>query len=119
VTDLTASAGAPAMPKFTAALMRLWPHGNKVVPNLLQGIIASAPIVFPKYGVNPDLAICHAMAQFSEECGCGLEMQENMNYSPARLLEVFPTHFNHSQAIEMAHQLRLIADQGTHTTNTA
>ena len=51
------------------------------------------------------------MAQFSEECGCGGEMQENMNYSAARLLEVFPTHFNHSQAIEMAHQPRLIADQ--------
>ena len=55
--------------------------------------------------------MCHAMAQFSEESGCGSEMQENMNYSAGRLLEVFPRHFNHSQAIELQHQPRLIADQ--------
>jgi putative chitinase len=99
------------MPKFAAALMRLWPHGDNTVKGLRAGLIASAPIVFPKYGLTSDLTICHAMAQFSEETGCGIEMQENMSYSAARLLEVFPTHFNHSQAIEMSHQPRLIADQ--------
>jgi putative chitinase len=91
--------------------MRLWPHGDAKAPGLLEGIIASAPAVFAKYGATSNLVICHAMAQFSEECGCGSELQENMNYSAARLLEVFPTHFNHSQAIHMAHQPRLIADQ--------
>ena len=104
-------ASAPAMPKFAAALKSLWPHGDAKVPGLIEGMIASAPAVFPKYGLTSDLTICHAMAQFSEECGCGSEMAENMNYSAARLLEVFPTHFNHAQAIAMAHQPRLIADQ--------
>jgi putative chitinase len=34
-----------------------------------------------------------------------------MNYAAARLLEVFPTHFNHSQAIDLAHRPKLIADR--------
>lgn len=99
------------MPKFAAALTKLWPHGDAHIPGLIAGMIAAAPTVFPKYGLSSDLTICHAMAQFSEECGCGSEMQENMNYSAGRLLEVFPRHFNHDQAIELQHQPRLVADQ--------
>jgi predicted chitinase len=33
------------------------------------------------------------MAELSEKRGCGTDLQENMNYSAARLLQVFPTHF--------------------------
>jgi len=75
------------------------------------GIIAAAPTVFPKYGWDDDLLVCHAMAQFSEETDAGREMQENMNYSAARLLQIFPTHFNHAEAIAFQHQPRLIADK--------
>jgi putative chitinase len=96
---------------FSAAFKKLWPHADKYIPGLTDGIIASAPIVFPKYGLTTDLTICHALAQFSEETGCGAEMQENMNYSAGRLLQVFPTHFTTSQAIEMQHNPRAIADQ--------
>jgi putative chitinase len=103
-------ASAPALPKFGPALMQLWPHGDSVVPGLRAGTIAAAPAVFAKYGIHSDLVIAHAMAQFSEECGCGTEMMENMNYSAARLLQIFPTHFSHDQAIAMQHQPRLIAD---------
>lgn len=106
-----AAATVAAMPKFAAALRKLWPHGDAKIPGLVEGMIASAAIVFPKYGLSSDLAICHAMAQFSEECGCGSEMAENMNYSAGRLLEVFPTHFNHDEAIDLQHQPRLIADR--------
>lgn len=98
-------------PAFAGALTRLWPHGNAVVAGLTAGMIAAAPVVFPKYGFVTDLSIAHAMAQFSEECGCGLEMQENMSYSAARLLQVFPSHFTPAQAMAMQHQPRLIADQ--------
>jgi putative chitinase len=96
---------------FEDALRKLWPQADSHVPGLIDGMIASAPTVFPKYSLTTDLLICHAMAQFSEECGCGAEMQENMNYSAGRLLQVFPAHFTHEQAIEMQHQPRLIADQ--------
>lgn len=120
MTD-TAQAGTPALPhvvppcvangKFAAALPRLWPHGNSVVKGLLEGMIASAPIAFPKWGISSDIVVAHVMGEFGEECGCGREMQENMNFSAARLLEVFPTHFNHEQAIALQHQPRRIADQ--------
>lgn len=99
------------VPQFATALKGLWPHGNDKVPGLVEGIIASAPNVFQKYGLSSALLIAHAFAQFSEECNCGLEMQENMNYSAGRLLQVFPTHFSHDQAIALQHNPRAIADQ--------
>ncbi len=97
--------------KFPNALRRLWTHGNSKVPGLIDGTIAAAHAVFEKYGLTSDLVVCHAMAQFSEECGAGIEMRENMNYSAARLLQVFPTHFTHNQAIALQHNPREIANQ--------
>jgi putative chitinase len=106
------AAALPAVlvPTFAAALRKLWPHGNDRIPGLIDGIIAAALAVFPKYGITSPLLVAHAFAQFSEECGCGLEMQENMNYSAGRLLAVFPTHFTHEQAIALQHNPRAIAD---------
>jgi putative chitinase len=96
---------------FASALTRLWPHGDSVVPGLIAGTVASAPAVFAKYKIDSPMVVAHAMGQFSEESGCGTEMMENMNYSAARLLQVFPTHFSHDQAIALQHQPRLIADR--------
>ena len=96
---------------FINTLYNLWPHGDSVVPGLRDGVAKSAPVVFPKYGITTSLVVAHVMAQFSEESGGGIEMVENMNYSAARLLQVFPTHFTAAQAIAMQHQPRLIADQ--------
>jgi putative chitinase len=89
---------------------RRWPDGDQHIPGLIEGILASAPVVFPKYGVTSRLAIAHFMAQASEECGQGLEMIENMNYSAERLLEVFPSHFTPTMAARAAHNPRMIAD---------
>lgn len=97
--------------KFNVALPKLWPRGDSVIPGLVAGMIATAPSVFEKYGIQSDLVLCHIMGQFGEESGRGTEMKENMNYSAARLLQVFPTHFTHDQAIAMQHNPRLIADQ--------
>jgi putative chitinase len=94
-----------------AMLNQLWPHGDSVVPGLKEGIAASAPAVFAKWGVKNDAEIAIIIAQLSEESGGGTEMQEDMNYSAARLLQVFPKHFTYAQALAMQHQPRLIADQ--------
>ncbi len=91
-------------------LQHLWRNGDQHVPGLIEGIAAAAPAVFPKYDVTSDIAIAHAMAQFSEECGAGLEMAENGNYSANRLLQVFPTHFTRSMAISSAHNPRRVFD---------
>jgi putative chitinase len=91
-------------------MRRRWPHGDQHVLGLTEGIVASAATVFPRYGVTTALAIAHFMAQASEECGCGLEMIENMDYSAARLREIFPTHFTRAMAARWAHHPRQIAD---------
>lgn len=93
-----------------AMMQRLWPHGDQHIPGLIEGIAKSAPTVFPKYGITTDLAIAHAMAQFSWECMNGLEMVENMNYSASRLVQVWPSHFNALTARRYAHNPRMIAD---------
>lgn len=95
---------------FAAALPRLWPHGDSHIPGLVAAIIASAPTVFPKYGLNSDLVIAHAMAQFSHECGAGTEVVENLNYRAEQLLSQWPRHFTAAQAIAMQHNPRAIAD---------
>ena len=91
-------------------MRRRWPDGDQHVPGLMEGIVASAPVVFSKYAVTSPLAIAHFMAQASEECGQGLEMIENMNYSAKRLREVFPSHFTPAMAERCAHNPRMIAD---------
>jgi len=91
-------------------LQKLWPHGDQHVPGLIEGIANAAPTIFPKYGLNTDLVIAQAMAQFSEECGAGLEMVENMNYSAHGLLKTFPTHFTGTMAQRFAHNPRMIGD---------
>lgn len=95
---------------FAAALPKLWPHADQHVPGLAAGMIASAPSVFAKYGIiTPDL-VAIAMGQFSEECGSGLEMVENLNYSAEGLLREWPKHFTASMAARYAHNPRMIAD---------
>lgn len=97
--------------RFAAAMKALWPHGDTQVKGLVGYIILTAHSVFDKYGVTTDSMVATIMAQFSEECGAGTEMMENMNYSAARLLQVFPSHFTYAQAVAMQHNPRLIADQ--------
>ena len=87
-----------------------WPHGDQHVPGLLEGIASTSAAVFAKYGLTTPLVAAHAMAQFSEECGAGLELQENMNYSAQRLLQVFPTHFTATLATKAAHNPEMIAE---------
>ena len=72
----------------------MWPNGNNSVPGLVEGIVAAAPAVFPKYGLNSDLVIAHAMAQFSHESGAGNEMVENINYTAKRACQVWPSRFS-------------------------
>src|SRR5215469_10788334 len=97
-------------PFSLAVLTRLWPHGDQHVPGLREGIANAAPIVFPRYGIGTPRIIAHMLGQFSEECGAGLEMVENMNYSAEGLLRTFPTHFTGSMAARYAHNPRMIAD---------
>jgi putative chitinase len=91
-------------------MQRRWVHGDQHVPGLLEGIVSTAPVVFQKYGLTTPLVIAHALAQFSEECGEGLEMLENLDYTAQRLRQVFPTHFSSVRAQQYAHNPKMIGE---------
>jgi putative chitinase len=92
-------------------LRTLWPQGDLKVPGLIAGIAASAPAVFPKYGLTNDLLIAHAMAQLSHECGAGTEVVENLNYSADGLMRTWPPRFNAVKAAAFAHHPQQIANE--------
>lgn len=93
-----------------AMLARRWLHGDQHVPGLIQGIVKSWSAVFVKYGIGSDLVKAHALAQFSHECGAGLEMVENLNYSAQGLINTWPTRFGPARAAQYAHNPQMIAD---------
>lgn len=79
---------------FINTLYNLWPDGDKKVPGLRDGIAASAPAVFAKYGpIDSPLLVAHVMAQISHECGAGRDVVENMNYTAKRMTQVWPSRF--------------------------
>lgn len=78
---------------FINTLYNLWPQGDKKIPGLRDAIAAAAPIVFPKYGIEPSLVVAHYMAQMSLECNGGLEVVENLSYTPRRMCQVWPSRF--------------------------
>lgn len=100
------------MSDFATALMRLWPHGDEKIPGLRAGMIASAPAVFARYGVNTPLLVAHVMAQGSLECGAGHEVTENLGYSAERAHEVWPSRFpTPARAEPYAHNPKALGDK--------
>lgn len=78
---------------FINALYNLWPNGDERVADLRDGIAASAPAAFAKYGINSPLLVAHVMAQISHECGAGHDVVENLNYTASRMMQVWPSRF--------------------------
>lgn len=78
---------------FINTLYNLWPNGDAKVKGLRDGIAASAPAVFAKYGINSPNLAAHVMAQISHECGAGRDVVENLNYTAGRMMQVWPGRF--------------------------
>jgi putative chitinase len=91
-------------------LQKMWPHGDQHVAGLIEGIVASAPAVFDKYKITTPLVVAMMFGQFSEECGAGLEMVENDNFTAAQLLALWPRHFTGTMAQRYAFNARMICD---------
>ncbi len=89
-------------------MQRRWPHGDQHYPGLLEGMVASAPAIFAKYGLDSPTLVAHAMAQFSTECGQGLEMVESLRYSAQGLMRTFPTHFTPDMAKRWQYNEKMI-----------
>lgn len=89
-------AAAPSGPAFITIemLRKHWPHGDSRVPGLMEGIVASAPAVFAKYGITTKLEVAMMFGQFSEETGGGIDMVEDIRYTPLRACQVWPSRFH-------------------------
>ena len=98
-----------AIAQLTAeTLDRLWPHAPH---SLVDGMVATSEKVFAKYALTTGAEVADLMAQVSEETGGGIEIEENLNYTAARLCQVWPTRFpTVARALPFAHQPRLLAD---------
>ena len=71
------------------------------------------PIVvdlFPKYGLSTANRIAGFMAQTSHESNDFKTLSENLNYSAARLVQVFPHYFTKATASNYARKPELIAN---------
>ncbi|HTP64218.1 MAG TPA: hypothetical protein VMJ66_02420 [Geobacteraceae bacterium] len=88
-----------------------WQVNDAGVTALVNGILASQEKVFAKYGITEDIHIVHLMAQLSHESGEGTEMTESLNYKPAALLKVWPSHFTPAQAMAYGRTDEHPADQ--------
>jgi putative chitinase len=92
----------------TAMLDRLWPHAPH---SLVDGMAATSATVFAKYGLTTPAEAADFMAQISEETGGGWEIEEDLNYSAARLCQVWAVRFpTIARALPFAHNPRLLAD---------
>jgi putative chitinase len=98
------------MTDFSAALHLLWPNGDWKIPGLRAGMILTAPYVCVKYNVTDPLVFAHIMAQISHECGAGSDVVENLSYSPQRLIQVWPRHFNSGNAAAYAYNPQKLGD---------
>lgn len=95
-----------------ATLRHMWPHGDSKIPGLIAGIVATAPDVLSKYGIDSPLVAAHLMAQISHEFGAGLEPEENLSYaSPGRIAAVWPTRFNTASALPYVRNPRALGNK--------
>ncbi len=78
-------------------LHQMWPHGDSILPGLVANIADNAEAIFDKYNINTPMALAHAMAQFTVECGGGHDLTENINYTPERAVVVWPARFSSAQ----------------------
>lgn len=64
-----------------------------------------------RFGITTARRAAHFLAQIGHESAGLSRVEENLSYSAARLLEVFPTHFNRVTAVEYARQPERIANR--------
>lgn len=64
-----------------------------------------------KFGISTPLRVAHFLAQCWHECNELKALEENMNYSEIRLLQVFPKYFSKSNAYLYAYRPEKIANR--------
>jgi putative chitinase len=92
MTDAVAANGLDVS-RFSDALWRLWPQGDKCIPGLRAAMAQQMPDIAARYGFDTPDVIAIFMGQISQECGGGTEVVENLNYTARRMMAVWPSRF--------------------------
>jgi putative chitinase len=97
------------MSRTLEGLRALGPNGKKAY---IEALAEVADSVLNGYAINTPLRVAHFWAQISHECGGFKAAYENLNYSAARLLQVFPKYFpTMAHAVAVAGQPEKIANK--------
>jgi putative chitinase len=72
---------------FGEALSRLWPSGDAKIPGLRAGIIASAPMVFARYGITAPPLAAHVNAAAARQVRAD-RLAEDLAKAQARIKEL-------------------------------
>jgi len=64
-----------------------------------------------RFDIDTPLRVVHFLAQCWHESGALSAVEENMNYSAKRLLQVFPKYFDANTAQRYAHKPQMIANR--------
>ena len=68
-------------------------------------------VMLPQGQIDTPLRLAHFLAQVLHESGCMRLVEENLNYSAERLLQVFPRYFTFAEAQAYARQPQMIANK--------
>jgi len=80
----------------------------RVVPDEYRAALSDA---MEMYEIDTWLRIIPFIANIAHECQSFTRLVESLNYSPQRLLAVFPRRFTPAEAVEFAHDEKRIAER--------
>lgn len=81
------------------------------LPKLLpETVMTELPSVIKLFHIATELRLAHFLSQCAHESGNFKQVEENLNYSASRLVQVFPKYFNTSLSQAYAHNPEQIAN---------
>ena len=87
----------------------------RAVPNANRLNAGAFVDVFNQYceefGINTTARAVHLLCQVAHESGSFRYVEENLNYSASRLVQVFPKYFNSANAAAYAYKPEMIANR--------
>ena len=89
-------------------LMRAVPNANRTRATEL---VETLNLWGEKFGINTTARVTHFLSQCFCESGALAQVEENLNYSASRLVQVFPKYFNAATAPQYAHKPEKIANR--------
>lgn len=84
---------------------------SKAGYNISQQLEQAINKTLEKYMINTDLKKVHFLAQIIHESQGLTKVEENLNYSAKRLVEVFPKYFTSTTAVNYANKPNLIGSR--------